>query len=90
MYIHKYIGLPWWLIWPRRCNAGDMGFDLWVGKILWRRKWQPIPVFLSGKPHGQRSCLTVVEGIMKSWTGLDDQTTAKQWEPVLLTFPDCT
>ena len=22
------------------------GFDLWVGKILWRRAWQPTPVFL--------------------------------------------
>ena len=31
------------------------GFDPWVGKIPWRRKWQPTPVFLSGKPHGQRS-----------------------------------
>ena len=29
-------------------------FDLWVGKILWRRKWQPTPVFLPGKSHGQR------------------------------------
>ena len=28
---------------------------LWVGKIPWRRKWQPTPVFLPGKPHGQRS-----------------------------------
>ena len=27
----------------------------WVGKILWRRKWQPTPVFLPGKSHGQRS-----------------------------------
>ena len=27
------------------------GFDPWVGKIPWRRKWQPTPVFL----HGQRS-----------------------------------
>ena len=27
----------------------------WVGKILWRRKWQLIPAFLSGKSHGQRS-----------------------------------
>ena len=34
-------------------KAGD-GFDLWVGKIPWRRKWQPIPVFLPGKSHGQR------------------------------------
>ena len=38
----------WWLF--MRC-----GFDLWVGKISWRRKWQPIPIFLSGKSHGQRS-----------------------------------
>ena len=29
--------------------------DPWVGKIPWRRKWQPTPVFLSGKFHGQRS-----------------------------------
>ena len=30
-------------------------FDPWVGKIPWRRKWQPIPVFLPGKSHRQRS-----------------------------------
>ena len=34
------------------CNAG---FDPWVGKIPWRRKWQPTPVFLPGESHGQRS-----------------------------------
>ena len=27
----------------------------WVGKIPWRKKWQPAPVFLPGKFHGQRS-----------------------------------
>ena len=32
-------------------NAGDMGFNPWVRKIRWRRKWQPIPVFLPGKQH---------------------------------------
>ena len=31
------------------------GFDPWVGKILWRRTWQPTPVFLAGESHGQRS-----------------------------------
>ena len=31
------------------------GFDPWVGKIPWRRKWLPTPVFLLGKSHGQRS-----------------------------------
>ena len=29
--------------------------DPWVRKIRWRRKWQPIPVFLPGESHGQRS-----------------------------------
>ena len=30
-------------------------FDPWVGKIPWRRKWQPTPVFLPEEFHGQRS-----------------------------------
>ena len=29
--------------------------DPWVGKIPWRRAWQPTPVFLPGESHGQRS-----------------------------------
>ena len=39
-------------------NAGDvrdLGFDPWVRKIPWNRKWKPTPVFLSGKFPGQRS-----------------------------------
>ena len=36
-------------------NARRHGFDPWVGEILWSRKWQPTPVFLPGKSHGQRS-----------------------------------
>jgi len=31
------------------------GFDLWVGKTPWRRKWQPNPVFLPEKPYRQKS-----------------------------------
>ena len=34
-------------------------FDPWVRKMLWRRKWQPTSVFLSGKFHGQRSLSSV-------------------------------
>ena len=30
------------------------GFDVWVGKIPWRRAWQRTPVFLLRKSHGQR------------------------------------
>ena len=36
-------------------NAGDVGLDPRVGKITWRRKWQPTPVLLPGKSHGQRN-----------------------------------
>ena len=31
------------------------GFNSWVGKIPWRREWQPTPVFLPGEFRGQRS-----------------------------------
>ena len=31
------------------------GFDPWVRKIPWRRKWQPTPVFLPRQFRGQRS-----------------------------------
>ena len=35
---------------------GDECLDsFWVGKIFWRRKWQPTPVFLPGESHGQGS-----------------------------------
>ena len=36
-------------------QCGRPGFDPWVGKIHWRRKWQSTPVLLPGKSHGQRS-----------------------------------
>ena len=32
----------------------EMWFDPWVGKIPWRRKWQPTPVLLPGKSNGRR------------------------------------
>ena len=44
------------------------GFDPWVGKIPWRRKWQPPTVFLPGKFHGWRSLVAVDNEVEKSWT----------------------
>ena len=35
----------------KRCKRH--GFDPWVGKIPWRKAWQPTPVFLPWKSHGQ-------------------------------------
>ena len=52
-------GLPWWLSGEKKypaCQCRKHGFDSWVRKIAWRRKWQPSLVFfLPGKSHGQRS-----------------------------------
>ncbi|KAB0344848.1 hypothetical protein FD754_021774 [Muntiacus muntjak] len=36
-------------------QRGRPGFDPWVRKMPWRRKWQPTPVFLPRESHGQRS-----------------------------------
>ena len=49
MSIKSYNGLPWCL------QCGRPGFNPWVRKISWRRKWQPTPVFLPGKSHGWRN-----------------------------------
>ena len=48
--------IPWWLRWWSVClQCGRPGFNPWVGKIPWRRKWQPTLVLLPGNFHGQRS-----------------------------------
>ena len=38
-------------------SAGNVrnGFNPWVEKIPWKRKWKPTPVFLPGESHRQRS-----------------------------------
>ena len=38
-----------------------LGFDPWVGKIPWRRKWQPTLVFLPGKSHGRIQSMGVTK-----------------------------
>ena len=55
--------------------SGDAGckkheFDPWVGKIPWRRAWQPTPVFLPRKSHGQRNLVAMVHRVTKSRTWL--------------------
>ena len=43
------------------------GFSPGVGKIPWRRKWHPTPLFLPGEFQGQRSLAAAVHGVTKSW-----------------------
>ena len=48
--------LPRWLSGKQCiCQCRKQGFNPLVRKILWRKIWQPTPVFLTGEPHGQRS-----------------------------------
>ena len=47
-----------------------LGFNPWVGKIPWRKAWQPAPVFLPGEPHGQRSLVATIHWVAKSQTQL--------------------
>ena len=48
--------LPRWLSGKEStCQCRKRGFDPWVRKIPWGRKWQPTLVFLPGKSHRQKS-----------------------------------
>ena len=58
-------------------NAGNTScrFNPWVGKIPWRGKWQPTPVFFSEKFHGQRSVVgCTVNWVAKSQKKLSNWT----------------
>ena len=35
-------------------KCGRLGFDPWVGKMSWRRKWLLIPIFWPGEFHGKK------------------------------------
>ena len=45
-------------------------FDPWVGKIPWRRKWQPTPVLLPGNPMDREAWWVTFHGVAKSQTRL--------------------
>ena len=56
LFLFTNRGLPWWLSGKESvCRYSRHRFDVWVGKIPGRQKWQPTLVFLPGKSCGQRS-----------------------------------
>ena len=65
-------GLPRWFSGKEStCQRMRCMLSPWAGKIPWRRKWQPTPVFLPGKSHGQRSLVARVQGSQRvehNWT----------------------
>ena len=71
-----YDGLPWWFRGRESaCRCRRCRLDSWVGKIPWRRKWQPTLVFLPEKSHGQRSLVGYRQQGHKSQIRLSDWTT---------------
>ena len=52
------------------CNSGELGLIPGLGKIAWRRAWQPTPVFLPEESHGQRSLVGY-----SPWTHKESDTT---------------
>ena len=75
-------GFPMWLSGKRIClqcrRHRRYRFDLWVGKIPWMRKWQPIPVFLPGESHGQRSLVGYSPWGCKEW-GTTERLSMHTW-----------
>ena len=65
----------------RECRR--LRFDFCVGKIPWRRGWQTTPVFLPGKPHGQKS----LEGY-SPWDHIkSDMTEYSHFQSAIRDFP---
>ena len=64
------------LMWLRRLSiclqCRRHRFNPWVGKISWRRKWQPTLVFLPGKSMDRGAWRATVHGVAKSQTQLSD------------------
>ena len=56
-----WLGLPRWYSgkeYACQCRRPKrLRFDPWVRKIPWRMKWQPVPIFLPGESHVQRSLM---------------------------------
>jgi len=64
MYIYV-LGIPCGSVVKNLPASEGERFSPWVGKILWRRKWQPTPVFLPGKSHGQGTWWPAIHSIAK-------------------------
>ena len=50
------------------CQCRRLRFHPWVGKISWRRAWQPTPVVLPEEPVDRGTQQAIVHRVAKSWT----------------------
>ena len=68
--IHLHLlGLPRWLSSKERiCQCKRHGFNPWVGKIPWRKKWQSTLYSCLGNPMDREAWWATVHGVAKSHT----------------------
>ena len=72
-------GFPWQLKWYRIClQCKRPGFSPWVGKIPWRRAWQPTLVFLPGESPWTEEPGRLQSIASQSWTRLKQLSIAQQ------------
>ena len=84
-------GLHWWLSGKESAYYFKRhGFDPWIRKMTWRRKWQPTPVLLPGKSHGQTEEPRGLQSL-RSQRGRHNLLTKQQlpWETPLSTTMLC-
>ena len=73
----SHFGLPGWLSGKEStCQCRRHGFNPWVRKIPWRRKWRTL-VCLPGKSHEQRSLVGYLHGLSKE---LDTTEHTDNWQ----------
>ena len=87
-------GLPWWLSGKESaCSAGaaeDTGLVPGLGRLPWKKAWQPTAVLFPGESHGQRSMADTVHRVAKSQTQLkwlSTHTGTQETAPQALILP---
>ena len=63
------------------------GFNSWVRKIPWSRKWEATPVFLPGESHGQKSLVGYTPWCRKEldkteWLSMHTHTRVSSWSMI--------
>ena len=101
LFLSELVTLSLTQIWTTGFPGGARGkestcqlrpqFHSRVGKIPWRRKWQPTPAFSAGKFHGQRSLVGFIQSMesKKSQTQLSTKHSSitGPWQALQLVPP---
>ena len=87
MYETAYIQVRFFPVAQSVClQCGRPGFDPWVGKIPWGRKWQPLQYPCLENPMDGGAWWATVHGVAQGWTRLSDFTFSDVFRTWLLSL----